>query len=259
MPPEGSGLVFDDTIEEDSGAYRFTATALSEAPTGGSGDATVAAAVWSVNASANNAAGTIGKVFDDMTEDSGGTYRYTAASIAEAPTGGGTDASVAAAVWVYSAGTAVAQASTVAGVAQASALATVSGNVDDIETNYAQASTVAGVAQASTATAILTDTAEIGAAGAGLSAVPWNASWDTEVESEVTDSLVAHNLDHLLLTATDSADMTGEVADNTILSRMLANGDTSVFDPSTDGMQPTPGRDHGGGRCPVFTGCEFHV
>lgn len=37
--------------------------------------------------------------------------------------------------------------------------------------------------------AILVDTAEIGAAGAGLTAVPWNASWDAEVQSEVTDAL----------------------------------------------------------------------
>lgn len=58
-----------------------------------------------------------------------------------------------------------------------------------------------------------------------------------EIQAEVTASLVAHNLDHLCLTATAAADMTTEVADNTILSRILANGDTSAFDPSTDGMQ----------------------
>ncbi len=75
------------------------------------------------------------------------------------------------------------------------------------------------------------------ATGTGLTAIPWNAAWDTEVESEVTDSLVAHNLDHLALTATAAADMTAEVADNTILSRILANGDTSAFAPSTDGLQ----------------------
>lgn len=115
--------------------------------------------------------------------------------------------------------------------------------------------------------AILVDTAEIGAAGAGLTAVPWNANWDAEVESEVDDALgggtgtaltaipwnsawdaevqsevddalVANNLDHLAKTATAAADMTTEVADNTILSRILSNGDTSAFVPSTDGLQP---------------------
>jgi hypothetical protein len=40
---------------------------------------------------------------------------------------------------------------------------------------------------------ILVDTAEIGAAGAGLTAVPWNAAWDAEVESEVTDALSAYD------------------------------------------------------------------
>jgi hypothetical protein len=35
--------------------------------------------------------------------------------------------------------------------------------------------------------------ARIGAAGAGLTAVPWNSSWDAEVQSEVNDGLVAYN------------------------------------------------------------------
>ena len=37
--------------------------------------------------------------------------------------------------------------------------------------------------------AILADTDDIGVAGAGLTAVPWNATWDAEVESEVNDAL----------------------------------------------------------------------
>ena len=37
--------------------------------------------------------------------------------------------------------------------------------------------------------AILADTDDIGVAGAGLTAVPWNAAWDAEVESEVNDAL----------------------------------------------------------------------
>jgi hypothetical protein len=43
------------------------------------------------------------------------------------------------------------------------------------------------------ADAILVDTAEIGVAGAGLTAVPWNAAWDAEVESEATDALTAYD------------------------------------------------------------------
>ena len=41
--------------------------------------------------------------------------------------------------------------------------------------------------------AILVDTAEIGAAGAGLTAIPWNAAWDAEVQSECTDALNAYD------------------------------------------------------------------
>src|SRR5690606_37424934 len=65
-----------------------------------------------------------------------------------------------------------------------------SANLDD------QLSTIDGNVDA-----ILEDTAEIGAAGAGLTeaggtadhltAVPWNASWDAEVQSECTDAFNA--------------------------------------------------------------------
>ena len=57
------------------------------------------------------------------------------------------------------------------------------------------------------------------------------------IATQVNNSIEGYNLDHLCKNATAAADMTTEVADNTILSRMLANGDTSAFDPSTDGLQ----------------------
>lgn len=41
--------------------------------------------------------------------------------------------------------------------------------------------------------AIVADTAEIGTAGAGLTNIPWNASWDAEVQSECTDALNAYD------------------------------------------------------------------
>lgn len=41
--------------------------------------------------------------------------------------------------------------------------------------------------------AILVDTAEIGAAGAGLTAVVWNSDWDAEVQSEAADALTAYD------------------------------------------------------------------
>jgi hypothetical protein len=72
--------------------------------------------------------------------------------------------------------------------ATAAALATHDGKLD----------TVDGIVDA-----ILVDTAEIGAAGAGLTeaggtgdqltAVPWNANWDAEVQSECADALTAYD------------------------------------------------------------------
>lgn len=113
-----------------------------------------------------------------------------------------------------------------------------------------------------TATALASLVTTVGVAGAGLTeaggtgdhltAIVWNANWDAEVQSEVTDAIVAHNLDHLCLTATAAADMTAEVADNTILARILSNGDTSVFDQSTDGLQPI--RDRGDAAWITATG-----
>ena len=55
--------------------------------------------------------------------------------------------------------------------------------------------------------------------------------------AEVATALSNINLDHLCKTATAGADMTAEVVDNSILSRILANGDTSAFDPTSDGLQ----------------------
>jgi hypothetical protein len=66
--------------------------------------------------------------------------------------------------------------------------------------------------------------------------VTWNATALAAMQAEANDALIANNLDHLALTATGAADMTTEVADNTILSRVLGNGDTSTFVPSTDGL-----------------------
>lgn len=49
--------------------------------------------------------------------------------------------------------------------------------------------------------------ARIGANGASLSAIPWNASWDAEVQSEVNDGLVAYNAVATTDLPTNFADM----------------------------------------------------
>lgn len=99
-------------------------------------------------------------------------------------------------------------------LATAAAVATVDSNVD----------------------AILLDTAEIGAAGAGLTAVPWNSSWDAEVESEVNDALVALGLDHLVGAAVIGTD----VVDNSIVAKLVSKSATADWDDfvnTTDSLQ----------------------
>ncbi len=49
----------------------------------------------------------------------------------------------------------------------------------------------AGASLSADIAAIEAQTDDIGAAGVGLTAVPWNASWDAEVQSEVADAITA--------------------------------------------------------------------
>lgn len=55
--------------------------------------------------------------------------------------------------------------------------------------SFARLGAPAGASIAADIAAIEAQTDDIGAAGAGLSAVPWNAAWDAEVQSEVADAL----------------------------------------------------------------------
>lgn len=72
--------------------------------------------------------------------------------------------------------------------------------VDDLETRLGTPSDLGGGATiAANLADIEAQTDDIGVAGAGLTAVPWNAAWDAEVQSEVDDALVARNLDKLVL------------------------------------------------------------
>ncbi len=72
--------------------------------------------------------------------------------------------------------------------------------------------------------------------GGWYDAVPWNASWDAEVESEVTDALVADGLDHIV-----SAPATGtDVANDSLIAQMVADdatADWDTYDNTTDSLE----------------------
>lgn len=80
--------------------------------------------------------------------------------------------------------------------------------------------------------------------GADLASIPWNASWDAEVQSEADDALIAKGLDHLVSTAVTGAD----VADNSIVAKMVSKNSTADWDSynnTTDSLEAI--RDNAGG------------
>ena len=58
---------------------------------------------------------------------------------------------------------------------------------------FARLGAPAGASVSADIAAIEAQTDDIGAAGAGLTAIPWNAAWDAEVQSECTDALNAYD------------------------------------------------------------------
>lgn len=106
-------------------------------------------------------------------------------------------------------------------------------------------------ATVTTIPAILVDTAVIGAAGAGLTAVPWNAAWDAEVQSEVQDAIEANNLDHLVKIAVDT-DFATTVHLNSVIGNLADNGTAATFDRTTDSMEAI--RDRGDAAWATATG-----
>lgn len=107
--------------------------------------------------------------------------------------------------------------------ATATALATVDTVVDAILVDTAdmqpKLGTPAGVSISADIAAIEAQTDDIGAAGAGLNAVPWNPAWDAEVQSEVADALAAYGA----ATATNVTDAAANVSVDEIQVTALAD------------------------------------
>lgn len=117
---------------------------------------------------------------------------------------------------------------------------TLTGHTAQTGDNYARLGAPAGASVSADIAAIEAQTDDIGVAGAGLTAIPWNSAWDAEVQSEVDDALVAQRLDHLVAVA--DAD---DVVNNSIIAKMVssaATADWSGFVNTTDSLQAV--RDH---------------
>lgn len=136
-------------------------------------------------------------------------------------------------------GTAVASATPNVNVAQISGDSTAADNAEAFfdGTGYAGTNNVIPTV---TTTTNLTNKGD----GSGFTAIPWNASWDAEVQSEVDDALIAKGLDHLVFTSVTGTD----IADNSIIARMASKSATADWDSfvnTTDSLEAI--RDNGGG------------
>lgn len=121
---------------------------------------------------------------------------------------------------------------------------TLQGELDGIQADtediQSKIGTPAGVSLAADIAAIEAQTDDIGTAGAGLTAVPWNSAWDAEVQSEVQDAIEANHLDHLLAVTYDPASKPG-AADALLNELVESDGGVSRFTANALEQAPTGG------------------
>lgn len=83
----------------------------------------------------------------------------------------------------------------------------------------------------------------------------WNSSWDTEVQSEVDDAIIAKGLDHLVFTSVAGAD----VADDSIIAKMVSKSATADWDSFTNTTDALEGlRDRGDAAWITANGFSTH-
>ena len=133
----------------------------------------------------------------------------------------------------------------------AAATPTVAG-VPEVDLTHVAGATTNVAALATNVDAILTDTAVIGAAGAGLTAVPWNAAWDAEVQSEVDDALVAQRLDELLNADSDIDGLAPPTVGSVFHELLTKTAGSFTYDQTTDSLEAV--RDRGDAAWITATG-----
>ena len=80
--------------------------------------------------------------------------------------------------------------------------------------------------------------------GTGLTAIPWNAAWDAEVQSEVQDAIEANHLDHLLAADYDPTSKPGTA---TALLNELVESDAGVSRFTANALEQAPSGGGGSG------------
>jgi hypothetical protein len=167
--------------EDDGGVRRLTTNALEQAPSGGLDAAGVAAAVWDAVASNYDDAGSMGALLNDAGA-SGDPWSTSLPGAYGSGTAG------------YILGTNLAAVYGATEKAAIDLLDDVDGGLADIHTTCNSILADTNELQTDdTPTAIAALATTLGVAGAGLTAIPWNAAWDAEVQSECTDALNAYD------------------------------------------------------------------
>lgn len=131
--------------------------------------------------------------------------------------------------------------------------------------SYARIGAPAGASVSADIAAIEAQTDDIGAAGAGLTAVPWNAAWDSEVQSECDDALAARGvtttrtgyLDNLSAGAVATAAKLLSYFQSSLRSDVTVDADIGgTYDDATDSQQAI--RDRGDAAWTTATGFSTH-
>lgn len=125
----------------------------------------------------------------------------------------------------------------VQGVVLVDTLTTYTGNTPQTGDSFARLGAPAGASVSADIAAIEAQTDDIGAAGAGLTAIPWNAAWDAEVQSEVDDALVAQRLDELLNADSDIDGAAPPTVGSVFHELMTKTAGSFTYDQATDSLE----------------------
>jgi hypothetical protein len=119
------------------------------------------------------------------------------------------------------------------------AVGSVTGNVGGSVASIA----TGGITSASFAAGAI-DAAAMNVNGSEFTAIPWNAAWDTEVQSEVQDALEANHLDHLLAVTYDPASKPG--VSDALLNELVGDNGAGVSQFTTIALELAPSGGGGG-------------
>lgn len=114
-----------------------------------------------------------------------------------------------------------------------------------------------GAIDAATFAAGAIDAAAMNVTGSEFTAIPWNAAWDAEVQSEVQDAIEANRLDELLNADSDIDGAAPPTVGSVFHELMTKTTGSFTFDQTTDSLEAV--RDRGDAAWITATGFSTHT